>query len=86
VLGGLFMVWLPYFAEKASGLQIGVFSFPGKPDIIFGALLILILFFAPNGAAGLLRRGGLWYLSLRGAARLPAAEPVAEREPTEIVP
>jgi len=86
VLGGLFVVWLPYFAEKASGVQIGAFSFAGKPDIFYGALLILILFFAPNGAAGFLRRGWLWYLSLRGAARLPAAEPVPEREPTEIVP
>ncbi len=86
VLGGLFVVWLPYLAEKASGVQIGGFSFAGKPDIFYGALLILILFFAPNGAAGLLLRSWRWYLDLRGAARLPQREQVAEREPTEILP
>jgi branched-chain amino acid transport system permease protein len=77
VLGGLFVVWLPYFAEKASGLHIGGFSFAGKPDIFYGALLILILFFAPNGAAGFLQRAWHWYLNLRGAARLPVPEPMA---------
>ena len=77
VLGGLFVVWLPYFAEKASGLQLAGLSFAGKPDIFYGALLILILFFAPNGAAGFLQRTWHWYLNLRGAARLPVAEPLA---------
>jgi branched-chain amino acid transport system permease protein len=79
VVGSLFVVWLPYFAEKASGVQIGGFSFAGKPDIFYGALLILIMFFAPNGAAGLLLRSWRWYLSKRTTARLPLAEPVAER-------
>jgi branched-chain amino acid transport system permease protein len=82
VLGGLFVVWIPYFAEKASGLQIAGLPFGGKPDIFFGALLILILFFAPNGAAGFLRRVWHWYLTFRGATR----QRLAEREPTEIVP
>jgi branched-chain amino acid transport system permease protein len=79
VVGGLFVVWLPNFAEKASGLQIGSLSFAGKPDIFYGALLILIIFFAPNGAAGLLLRGWRWYLSRRTAARSPLQEAVAER-------
>jgi branched-chain amino acid transport system permease protein len=77
VVGSLFVVWLPQFAEKASGLQIGSFSFAGKPDIFYGAALILIMFFAPNGAAGLIVRGWRWYLSLRTATRLPSPGAVA---------
>jgi branched-chain amino acid transport system permease protein len=79
VPGGLLVVWLPYFAEKAgeAGLHIGSLSFAGKPDIFFGAALILIMLFAPNGAAGLLVRGWRWYLSFRTATRLPVAGPVA---------
>jgi branched-chain amino acid transport system permease protein len=77
VLGSLFVVWLPYLAEKASGVQIGAFAFPGKPDIFYGAALILIIFFAPNGAAGLLIRGWRSYLGWRAAARGPLQEPVA---------
>lgn len=87
VLGGLFVVWLPYLAEKASGVQIGAFfSFPGRPDVFYGALLIMILFLAPTGAAGLLLRGWSWYLNVRGVTRRPLAEPLVEREPTEIGP
>jgi branched-chain amino acid transport system permease protein len=79
VPGSLLVVWLPYFAEKASGLQIGNLSFAGKPDIFFGAALILIMLFAPNGAAGLLVRAWRWYLSMRTATRLPVAGQVADR-------
>jgi branched-chain amino acid transport system permease protein len=79
VLGSLFVVWLPYYAEKASGMQIGSFAFPGKPDIIWGALLILILFLAPNGLAGLVVRGWRWYLSLRTTARGALPEQVASK-------
>lgn len=79
VPGSLLVVWLPYFAEKASGLQIGGLSFAGKPDIFFGAALILIMLFAPNGAAGLMLRGWRWYLSMRATTRLPVPGPVAGR-------
>ncbi|GAC1506355.1 MAG: branched-chain amino acid ABC transporter permease [Candidatus Dormibacteraceae bacterium] len=79
VVGSLFVVWLPYFAEKASGMQIGGLSFAGKPDIFYGALLILIMFFAPNGAAGLLLRVWHWYLAKRTTRRLPGPGPVAYR-------
>jgi ABC-type branched-subunit amino acid transport system permease subunit len=79
VVGGLFVVWLPNFAEKASGVHIGSLSFAGKPDIFYGAALILIMLFAPNGAAGLMLRGWRWYLSMRSASRLPAPGPVANR-------
>ena len=47
LLGGLLVVWLPYFAEKA---------FQAKPDIGFGILLIVVVFLAPNGLAGLIHR------------------------------
>jgi branched-chain amino acid transport system permease protein len=79
VLGSLLVVWLPYYAEKASGIQIGAFAFPGKPDIFFGAGLILILFFAPNGLAGLVMRAWQRYLSWRATARTTLPEPVASK-------
>lgn len=70
VLGGLLVVWLPYFAEKASGIHIGPVSFGGKPDIGFGLLLILIVFFAPDGLAGLAKRGMARYRVLRTRFRV----------------
>lgn len=79
VLGGLFVVWLPYFAEKTSEIQIGSFAFPSKPDIFFGAGLILVLFFAPNGVAGLLFVGWRRYLTWRTAARATVPEPAPGR-------
>jgi branched-chain amino acid transport system permease protein len=79
LLGGLFVVWLPYFAEKISEVQVGSFAFPSRPDIFFGAGLILVLFFAPNGVAGLLMVGWGRYLAWRRAARAPLAEPAAGR-------
>jgi len=54
LFGALLVVWLPYVAEKAVN---------SKPDLAFGALLIVVVFLAPNGIAGLLRRG---LLMLRG--------------------
>ena len=57
LLGGLVVVWLPYLAERGAGLHIGPLSFGGKPDIGFGILLLLLMFFAPAGLAGLLGRG-----------------------------
>jgi branched-chain amino acid transport system permease protein len=79
LLGSLFVVWLPYFAEKTSEIQIGSFAFPSKPDVFFGAGLILVLFFAPDGVAGLFVRGWRRYLSWRTAARASLAEPVASK-------
>lgn len=79
VVGSLFVVWLPYFAEKASNVQIGPISFPGRPDIFYGAALILILFFAPNGVTGLLLRGWRRYLSWRTAARNAVREPAVSK-------
>lgn len=47
ILGGILVVWMPFFAEKLLG---------AKPDIGFGALLIAVVFLAPNGVAGLVHR------------------------------
>jgi len=57
LFGALLVVWLPYMADKAVN---------SKPDLAFGALLIVVVFLAPNGIAGLLRRG---LLVLRGRRR-----------------
>jgi branched-chain amino acid transport system permease protein len=75
VLGGILVVWLPYFAEKASGVHLGPISLGGKPDVGFGLLLILIVFFAPDGLAGLFRRGIVRYRRVRGTFRAEQAEP-----------
>jgi branched-chain amino acid transport system permease protein len=81
VPGALLVVWLPHFAEKAgqAGLHIGPLTFAGKPDIFFGAALILIMLFAPNGAAGLMLRGWRWYLSKRTATRAPLSGAAAAK-------
>lgn len=93
ILGGLLVVWLPYFAEKSAGFRLGPISLGGKPDIEFGIVLILIVFFAPNGLTGLIGRGIRWYRSKRdagrGAAPLPAPAVLEEAtqggEPSEII-
>jgi branched-chain amino acid transport system permease protein len=88
LLGGLVVVWLPYLAERGAGLHIGPLSFGGKPDIGFGVLLLVLMFFAPAGLAGLIGRGWRQYQALRrrfggSAARESEAvepEPVASVE------
>ncbi|PZR98851.1 MAG: branched-chain amino acid ABC transporter permease [Candidatus Nephthysia bennettiae] len=67
VLGGLVVVWLPYLAERASGLHVGPVSFGGKPDIGFGVLLLVLMFFAPAGLGGLIGRGIRRYQVMRQA-------------------
>jgi branched-chain amino acid transport system permease protein len=84
VLGGLVVVWLPYLAERASGLHLGPLSFGGKPDIGYGVLLLLLMFFAPAGLAGLIGRGISRYRMVRGRVaatpQTPEPEPVAAGE------
>jgi branched-chain amino acid transport system permease protein len=65
VLGGLVVVWLPYLAERGAGLHLGPLSFGGKPDIGFGILLLVLMFFAPAGLAGLIGRGWRRYQAVR---------------------
>ena len=83
LFGGLLVVWLPYYAEQAARLHIGSVSFGGKPDVGFGVLLLLIVFFAPSGIAGLIGRGYRRYVSLRTrtGARAAADEELVEPEP-----
>jgi branched-chain amino acid transport system permease protein len=47
ILGASLAIWLPFFAERTLGT---------KPDIGFGLFLIAVVFFAPNGLAGLVQR------------------------------
>jgi branched-chain amino acid transport system permease protein len=87
VIGGLFIIWVPYFAEKLSALHIGLFQMPSKPDVFFGILLLLIIFFAPSGAVGLIMRGignyRRWRASARGETFVaaPVAAGTLEEEP-----
>jgi branched-chain amino acid transport system permease protein len=72
VLGAMLVVWGQYFAEKGFG---------SKPDLLFGALLILVVFLAPNGLAGYLQR---WLLRLTGGRDLAGgAAGVMEATPAE---
>jgi branched-chain amino acid transport system permease protein len=88
LLGGLVVVWLPYLAERASGLHVGPVSFGGKPDIGFGALLLVLMFFAPAGLGGLIGGGIRRYQVMRRRfwsrstppAAPPDPEPVAAEE------
>ena len=75
LLGGLLVVWLPYVAEK---------SFGAKPDIGFGVLLIIVVFLAPNGLAGLIHR---LLIRLRSGRDADASLPnVIEPSPTPADP
>jgi branched-chain amino acid transport system permease protein len=74
VFGALIVVWVPYFAEQAAGLHLGPVSFGGKPDLVFGIALILILLFAPSGVAGLVQRGVARFRQTAEPARKPAVE------------
>jgi len=81
LLGALFIVWLPYFAEKVGNVSFGPVHLPQKPDIYFGIGLFLVLFFASSGIAGLFPRGMGWYRSRRSGARARAL--AEEREASE---
>ncbi len=69
VIGGLFVIWVPYFSDRLGNIHIGLFHLPSKPDIFFGILLLAIIFFAPSGAMGLIMRGVGVYRTRRAAAR-----------------
>lgn len=79
LLGAILIVWLPYFAERASNFKVGGFHLQ-RPDVFEGIALILIVYFAPAGLAGLLNRAARWYRSRRRAVGEPVevAPPVLE--------
>jgi branched-chain amino acid transport system permease protein len=90
VIGALFVVWLPYFSERIGNLHIGTFQLPSKPDLFFGILLVVIIFFAPAGAMGVIMRGIGVYRARRAAARgeaMPIVAPnvLEEEKPIEAV-
>jgi branched-chain amino acid transport system permease protein len=72
LLGGVFTYWLPIVSSQFVSTQAwipdqiaAVFKNAG-PAVSYGALLILIMIFAPNGVAGLIVSG---YARLRGRLR-----------------
>jgi branched-chain amino acid transport system permease protein len=64
VFGAIFIQFLPLWAQGegvASRLPEFIVSRtkePGAPAIIYGIVLILLMFFLPNGVGGVFRRGG----------------------------
>jgi branched-chain amino acid transport system permease protein len=60
LLGSIFTVWTPIYAQ---GL------FKARPDIVFGVLLILIMYTMPFGLVGGLRRLWAWYERERAKGR-----------------
>jgi branched-chain amino acid transport system permease protein len=85
LLGAIIVVWLPYYAEQAAHFRVGGFVLQ-KPDVFYGALLILIVLFAPSGLAGLVQRAMRWYRSRRGAVGEPAeTAPAVLEAPVDVV-
>lgn len=70
--GAILIVWLPYFAEKGFG---------GKPDLLYAVLLVVVVFVAPNGVAGLVAR--LLAILRGGRGAPPAHAGVMEASPAE---
>lgn len=62
-LGGAFVVFVPYYLSQTQDFAY----------ILFGAALIAVLLFAPDGAAGLLRRGFRLAVVRRFRAPVPVA-------------
>jgi len=63
ILGALFTVWTPIYAQQI---------FKGRPDIVFGVLLILIMYVMPQGAVGGFLRLAALRTRLRARASVTA--------------
>jgi branched-chain amino acid transport system permease protein len=71
VLGAIFIYFLPLWAQ---GTDVGSLlpdriieetQKPGGPAVVYGLVLVLVMFFLPNGVAGLFRRISLFLSSRR---------------------
>jgi len=64
VFGAIFIQFLPLWAQgegvfsRLPGFIVDRTKEPGAPAIIYGVVLILLMFFLPNGVGGLFRRVG----------------------------
>jgi branched-chain amino acid transport system permease protein len=64
VFGAIFIQFLPLWAqgegiaEHLPNAVIERTKEPGAPAVIYGVILILLMFFLPNGVGGLFRRAG----------------------------
>jgi branched-chain amino acid transport system permease protein len=55
LFGGLFVLFVPHFAEFASKTLAGGTVGQGLVGVIYGLMLILIIYVMPSGMAGLIR-------------------------------
>jgi branched-chain amino acid transport system permease protein len=61
IVGAVFIQFMPLWAQYVS-------KSPGAPAVVYGVVLILLMFVLPTGASGLLRRAGV--LASRGYDRV----------------
>ena len=74
IIGGVGTIWGPVIGAVVYGLvhEEVVASFPQLHLLIYGLLLILIVFFEPRGIMGLLDR---WFSTLQSRRRLSGSNP-----------
>lgn len=79
ILGAIFTVWTPIYAQTL---------FQARPDIVFGALLIVLMYTMPSGLVGGLLRIWGWYERQRSHRREAAPtrpeEVASPLEPTKL--
>jgi branched-chain amino acid transport system permease protein len=61
IVGAVFIQFMPLWAQQVS-------KSPGAPAVVYGVVVILLMFVLPTGASGLLRRAGV--LASRGYDRI----------------
>lgn len=75
LFGGLIMVYLPIWAQDPPLTSSGLAK--QAPGVVFGLLLILIMFLAPSGIAGLLRGVGRRMIATLNLTRSDTGERAA---------
>ena len=71
IVGALFYVWIPYYVQGVSRATPQL-AF-ARPDLVYGVLLILLMYFVPQGAVG----GFYRLVAYRGRLRSRAAPAAA---------